>query len=78
MLQLLQRHLLSDIIIAAGAAEMFLCPKICKANATPPDKIPAYKISTISNLILEKLISSNNITSAQRIKQLLLNFAIKQ
>ena len=45
----------SDITIAAGAAEIFFCPKICKANAAPPDKIPAYRISIVSNLILEKV-----------------------
>ena len=33
----------SDITIAAGAAEIFFCPKICKANAAPPDKIPHIK-----------------------------------
>ena len=40
-----------DITIAAGAAEMFLWPKSCKANAAPPDKTPAYKISIVSSLI---------------------------
>ena len=53
----------SDITIAAGAAEIFLWPKSCKANANPPDKIPAYKISKVSNLILEKSNSSNIITN---------------
>ena len=47
----------SDITIAAGAAEIFLWPKICKANAAPPDNMPAYKISTVSKAILEILIS---------------------
>ena len=55
-----------DIIIAAGAEEIFFWPKICKANAAPPDNMPAYKISTVSNLILEKSISSKMIT---RIKE---------
>ena len=37
-----------DITIAAGAAVIFFWPKIWSANAAPPDKIPAYKISEIS------------------------------
>ena len=52
-----------DITIEAGAAEIFLWPKSCKANAAPPDNTPAYKISIVSNLILEKSISSNNSVS---------------
>ena len=53
----------SDITIAAGAAAIFLWPKNCKAKAAPPDKIPAYKISTVSNLILLKSNSSKAITN---------------
>ena len=66
----------SDITIAAGAAEIFFCPKICKANAAPPDKIPAYKISIASNLIFEKSTSSNIQTSIKD-KVATIRFCIK-
>ena len=52
-----------DIIIAAGAASIFLWPKSCRTKATPPDKIPAYNISKVSSLIFEMSISSNIVTN---------------
>ena len=57
--------------MAAGADGMCCCPKICKANAAPPDNMPAYKISKVSNLILEKSISSNINTKLKKKMQLL-------
>ena len=52
-----------DIIIAAGAGEICFWPTSCKTNAAPPDKTPAYNISYVSSIILEKSISSNITTN---------------
>ena len=37
---------------------MFLCAYICKTNANPPDKTPAYKIGIISFKMFSKINSS--------------------
>ena len=46
-------------IIADGAGEIFFCAYICKTNARPPDKIPAYKIWNFSLIIFDQIKSSN-------------------
>ena len=45
-------------IIADGAGDIFFCAYICKTNARPPDKTPAYKIWNFSFRILDQIKSS--------------------